>query len=503
MSSARGNAPGEGLNESSAQFATHVMRRYMLALFDSVRVLLHVSVAGFGGWLAFVVYYAPESFMPPEHLLLFFHESSIHYGKLAVLGGVIFSAVGFMKYGRGMSGPLDQQLQRLISTWCISLLIVISILFLMKSGSDYSRGWMIVWAMITPVLLIINLGIERRVRAMLRRIGFARRRLAIVGATEQASRLLDSLSGAEAPENFDLIGVFDDRVFENPSDPVEATVRGSLFELKQLCRKEPVDAIVIAMPSSESRRIADTVERLMEVPADIFLGPDLAHFELAHRSGTHLGPVPVTSLTRLPMRDWAGIAKWLEDKIIVLAAAIFLAPLLLLTAVLIKLDSPGPVLFRQRRFGFNNVAFDVYKFRTMHVDQGDPTGARQTSRHDDRITRVGRFLRKTSIDELPQLLNVWVGNMSIVGPRAHPVGMMVKDQPYHEIVRHYAARHRVKPGITGLAQVNGNRGEVTTREKAEKRVYFDLFYIENWSIWLDFSIILRTAIRLPFDRSAY
>ncbi|MEM7043020.1 MAG: undecaprenyl-phosphate glucose phosphotransferase [Pseudomonadota bacterium] len=491
------------MKESSAAFSSHVMRRYMLALFDSVRVLLHLTVAGFSGWLAFILYYAPESFVPLENLFLFFDASSIHYGKLAVLGGAIFSTISFVKYGRGMSGPLDQQLQRLISAWCISLLIVIGLLFLMKTGSDYSRGWMIVWAMTTPILLIINLGVERGVVAMMHRLGFARRRLAIVGATEQAARLLESLSDNEAPDNFDLIGIFDDRVFEDPSDPFAMMVRGSLFELKQLCRKEPIDAIVIAMPSSDSRRIADTVERLMEVPADIFLGPDLAHFELTHRSGTHLGPVPVTSLTRLPMRDWAGIAKWLEDKIIVLAAAIFLAPLLLLTAVLIKLDSPGPVLFRQRRFGFNNVAFDVYKFRTMHVDKGDPTGVRQTSRHDDRITRVGRFLRKTSIDELPQLINVWIGNMSIVGPRAHPVGMMVKNQPYQEIVRHYAARHRVKPGITGLAQVNGNRGEVTTREKAEKRVHFDLFYIENWSIWLDLSIILRTAIRLPFDRSAY
>ncbi|MDH3660087.1 MAG: undecaprenyl-phosphate glucose phosphotransferase [Alphaproteobacteria bacterium] len=479
------------------------MRRYALALFDSIRLALHAAAAGFSGWLAFVLYYAPDTFVPLENLLRFFEPASIQYGKLAVLAGIIFSAVSFMKYGRSTIGPFGLQLQRLIATWCITLLIVISILFLLKTGSDFSRGWMIVWALITPIFLIVIQRVERVVVATLRQVGFTRRRIAIVGATSQAARLLDHFGCDNVSEFFDLVGVFDDRSIETGPEGSIVAPRGSISELKKICRNEPIDAIVIALPSSDSRRISDTVERLMDVPADIFLSPDLVHFDLALRPSTHLGPIPVTNLTSLPMRDWAGIAKWIEDKSIVLIAAILLAPLLLLIALLIKLDSPGPVLFRQRRFGFNNRAFDLYKFRTMEVDQCDPSGARQTSRNDCRITRIGRILRRTSLDELPQLINVWLGDMSIVGPRAHPIGMMVADQPYHEMVHHYAARHRVKPGITGLAQVNGNRGEVTTRVKAEKRVSYDLFYIENWSIWLDFSIILRTVIKLPFDRSAY
>lgn len=479
------------------------MRHYALALFDAIRVALHATAVGLGGWVAFIIYYAPESFMPLENLLIFFESSSIQYGQLAVLGGIIFSAVNFMKYGRGTIGPLNQRLQRMITTWFIVLLIVTSILFLLKSGSDFSRGWMIVWALITPVFLLVGHRVERMVVAMLRQVGFARRRIAIVGATSLAARLLEHFHHDDAQESFDLVGVFDDQSIENQPVQTMTAVRGSVFQLRQLCGQDAVDAIVIALPNAESQRITDMVEQLMDLPADIYLSPDLVHFDLALRPGTYLGPVPVTSLTRLPTRDWAAIAKWLEDKIIVLAAAIFLAPLLLLTAVLIKLDSQGPVLFRQRRFGFNSTPFDVYKFRTMEVGQCDPTGVRQTSRDDRRITRLGRLLRQTSIDELPQLINVWLGHMSIVGPRAHPIGMMVANQPYDELVRHYAARHRVKPGITGLAQVNGNRGEVTTPTKAEKRVRYDLFYIENWSIWLDLSIIIRTMIKLPFDRSAY
>ena len=282
------------------------------------------------------------------------------------------------------------------------------------------------------------------------------------------------------------------------------STEGTILDLSNLCRQQHLDAVVVALPASEPKRIQAMVERLMTLPTNVLLGPDLAHFDLISRPSAQLGSLPTATLTRLPMRDWAGVAKWLEDKLIVLLAATFLAPLLALVAILIKIDSPGPVLFKQRRYGFNNMEFDVFKFRTMQVAEADASGARQTARNDRRVTRFGRFLRRTSIDELPQLINVWLGDMSIVGPRAHPVGMLIRDQPYHEIVRHYAARHRVKPGITGLAQVNGNRGEVDTHEKAAHRVHYDLFYIENWSIWLDLSILLRTAIKIPFStKTAY
>lgn len=283
------------------------MRRYAHALFDAVRVVSHLTAASFSGWLAFAIYYAPQSYTPPANLLLFFEPAFIQYGKLALLGGIIFSAVSFMKYGRGTIGSFDQRLRQLICTWCIALLIVTSILFLMKSGSDFSRGWMIVWALITPLFLIIGNRIERVIIGMLRRVGFNHRRLAIVGATPQAARLLEMFQKDDASDSFTVIGIFDDRSIDATYDGKAMIVNGSIFELQRLCRTEPVDAIVIALPNSESERISETIERLMEAPADIFLGPDLAHFDLALRPSTQLGPIPLTNLTRLPMRDWAGI----------------------------------------------------------------------------------------------------------------------------------------------------------------------------------------------------
>jgi lipopolysaccharide/colanic/teichoic acid biosynthesis glycosyltransferase len=182
---------------------------------------------------------------------------------------------------------------------------------------------------------------------------------------------------------------------------------------------------------------------------------------------------------------------------------VLLSPVVLLIATLIRLTSPGPVLFRQTRFGFNNVPIEILKFRTMYHHFGDPTGASSTTRDDPRVTPIGRILRRTSLDELPQLFNVLQGDMSIVGPRAHAIDMKIADQLYYDAVQSYAARHRVKPGITGLAQVSGLRGEINTLEKARRRIEYDLEYIENWSIWIDLWIIVKTIIQVPFDKDAY
>lgn len=474
-----------------------------MALFDALRLTVDASAALISGWLAFALYYGPKSFDPPSTLFIFFEAPDDQYAKMSILGGLIFAVITFLKYGRGRPNSIDQHLQKIVSVWCITLLIVIGILFLLKTGSEFSRGWMIVWALLTPIFLLAAHQIECVIISSLRQAGFTRQRIAIIGATSQAQRLLERLHHPENEGAFDIIGVFDDDHVGPINDFFEIKSVGSIADLRQLCCQEHIDAVIIAMAGSETTRIQMMVERLMDLPTSVLLGPDLAHFDLSSRPSAQLGALPAATLTRLPTRDWAGLAKWIEDRSILLFATIFLAPLLVLIAVLIKIDSPGPILFKQRRFGFNNVEFDVYKFRTMYVSKSDVTGAQQTIRDDRRVTRIGRFLRRTSIDELPQMINVWLGEMSFVGPRAHPVGMLVDNQPYHEIVRHYAARHRVKPGITGLAQVNGNRGEVDTPEKAERRVHYDLSYIENWSIWLDLSIILRTAIKLPFDKTAY
>jgi exopolysaccharide biosynthesis polyprenyl glycosylphosphotransferase len=214
--------------------------------------------------------------------------------------------------------------------------------------------------------------------------------------------------------------------------------------------------------------------------------------------------VPVLDLLDKPIADWDVVIKLAFDRIVGAIALLALSPVFLATAIAVKLDSPGPVLFRQRRYGFNNELVEVYKFRSMYVDKTDATAAKLVTRNDSRVTRVGRFIRKTSLDELPQLLNVvFKGNLSLVGPRPHAVHAKAADRQYDEVVDGYFARHRVRPGITGWAQVNGWRGETDTQEKIQQRVEHDLYYIENWSILFDLYILATTPLSLIKTKNAF
>jgi exopolysaccharide biosynthesis polyprenyl glycosylphosphotransferase len=205
-----------------------------------------------------------------------------------------------------------------------------------------------------------------------------------------------------------------------------------------------------------------------------------------------------------PITDWDVVMKWLFDKVIGGFALVALSPLMALVAILIKLDSPGPVFFMQRRHGFNNENIEVYKFRSLYADKTDRDARKSVTKDDPRVTRVGRFIRKTSIDELPQLFNVvFKGNLSLVGPRPHAVNQRLEDRLFDEAVDGYFARHRVKPGITGWAQINGWRGEITSPDKIERRVEHDLYYIENWSLLLDLYILMRTPVTLLKGENAY
>jgi exopolysaccharide biosynthesis polyprenyl glycosylphosphotransferase len=216
-----------------------------------------------------------------------------------------------------------------------------------------------------------------------------------------------------------------------------------------------------------------------------------------------LGDLPVMTLFERPISGFDQIVKRIEDVVLTLLGMIFVLPLIAIVAVAIKLDSPGPVFFRQDREGFNNQRFKIWKFRSMRVERCETDGITQARKDDDRITRVGRVLRRTSIDELPQLFNVLTGEMSLVGPRPHAPSTKAGDRVFSDVVSHYAARHKVKPGMTGWAQVHGWRGETDTEEKLLKRLEHDLYYIENWSVLLDLYIIMRTVVTLAFQKTAY
>ena len=262
--------------------------------------------------------------------------------------------------------------------------------------------------------------------------------------------------------------------------------------------------MIFSLPISAEGRILQMLKKLWVLPVDIRLSAHSNKLRFRPRSYSYIGNVPVLDVFDRPITDWDVVMKWLFDKVIGASALIALSPLMALVALLIKLDSPGPVFFKQRRHGFNNENIEVYKFRSLYADKTDHDVQQSVTKDDPRVTRVGRFIRKTSIDELPQLFNVvFKGNLSLVGPRPHAVNQKIEDRQFDEAVDGYFARHRVKPGITGWAQINGWRGETDTHEKIQRRVEHDLYYIENWSLLLDLYILMKTPVTLLKTENAY
>jgi exopolysaccharide biosynthesis polyprenyl glycosylphosphotransferase len=246
------------------------------------------------------------------------------------------------------------------------------------------------------------------------------------------------------------------------------------------------------------------LKKLWVLPVDIRLSAHSNKLRFRPRAYSYINGVPLLDVLDRPITDWDVVMKWLFDKVVGSALLVFAAPVMALVALAIKLDSRGPVLFRQKRYGFNNELIEVYKFRSMRVENADPFAQKVVTKNDPRVTRVGRIIRKTSLDELPQLLNVvFKGNLSLVGPRPHAIYGKLEDRLFDEAVDGYFARHRVKPGITGWAQINGWRGEIDSEDKIQRRVEFDLYYIENWSVLFDFYIVLRTPLALFNTQNAY
>jgi len=239
------------------------------------------------------------------------------------------------------------------------------------------------------------------------------------------------------------------------------------------------------------------------LPVDIRLSAHSNRLRFRPRAYSFIGSVPMLDIFDKPINDWDSVAKRAFDIVFSLVGIALFSPVMIAAAIAIRLESKGPVIFRQKRHGFNNEVIEVYKFRSMYIDQCDPTARNAVVKNDPRVTRVGRFIRKTSIDELPQFFNSLFGSLSLVGPRPHAVSAQSHNKLYHEVVDGYFARHRVKPGVTGWAQINGWRGEIDSDEKIRMRTEYDLAYIENWSLWFDLKILLLTPIRLLNTENAY
>jgi Undecaprenyl-phosphate glucose phosphotransferase len=356
------------------------------------------------------------------------------------------------------------------------------------------------WAALALPFGAIGLVAGRGAAALLLRNdghGRGARRTVILGAGPQAARLVRALR-KEDDRSLRLLGVVDDRVPHRTGWPERLPHLGPLEVLLGLIRRGEVDQVIIAYPWSAHSRIADLLDRLACVAVEIRLAPDLA-CPLPERGVAASLPL----LRRCPISSWGAGVKAVEDWVLALAALAIAAVPMALISLAIRLDSRGPILFRQRRTGFNGRDFHVLKFRTMYHEAADHEASVQVREGDPRVTRVGAILRKTSLDELPQIFNVLAGDMSFVGPRPHAPGTRAGNRRFEEVVANYAARHRVKPGLTGLAQVRGWRGATDTEEKLIRRVESDLEYIENWSLWLDIGIILRTLLAVARMRNAH
>ena len=394
------------------------------------------------------------------------------------------------------------KLSPILGGWLAVIGLVLTIAFGLKVSDYFSRLWAAAWILTGTFMLIGSRVALGFVVDRLTRSGMLAQRVAIYGTGQVARRLAAHLRArSELP--IQIVGFIDDGSGDAPAAVEGFPVIGTSDDLVRLARDEHVEQVLVALPGSDEARIRTIVDRLSVLPISVKLVPDLVAFDfLSHKTST-LSGVALLHIFDRPISGWSQFLKAAEDRIGAALMLLLVAPIMVMIALAIKLDSPGPVFFKQPRVGFNSRLFNVLKFRTMHHAMRDEHCAIQTTRGDPRVTRVGRFLRRTSLDELPQLINILRGEMSIVGPRPHALSTKAEGQLFEEVVDKYAARHRVKPGLTGWAQVKGWRGETDTIEKIRKRVEHDLYYIENWSIMFDVVIIVRTVLLVFRDQKAY
>ena len=396
------------------------------------------------------------------------------------------------------------QCARLVPAWTLAFFIALAIAFFAKFEGMFSRVWL---AAYYGGGLAILIGFRLTLSALVRHWtteGRLERRAVVVGGGEDGEALVSALA-AQKDSDVYLLGLFDDRG-EDRSPPTCGGLKklGGVDELVEFARRTRIDLVLFSLPISAEGRILQMLKKLWVLPVDIRLSAHSNKLRFRPRAYSYIGNLPVLDVFDKPITDWDVVMKWLFDKLVGSALLLGAAPLMALTALAIKLDSRGPVFFKQKRYGFNNELIEVFKFRSMYVDQCDATASKLVTKGDPRVTKIGRFIRKTSLDELPQLINVVIkGNLSLVGPRPHAVHAKAENRLYDEAVDGYFARHRVKPGITGWAQVNGWRGETDTHTKIQRRVEHDLYYIENWSVIFDFYILAKTPSALAKSENAY
>jgi len=464
----------------------------LLALFDFVCLFLSCSLST----LLYTYWLTPLGLALPR-----FGNA---FGQAALVAAVLAPFILYDKrFGRVASrrGQMPVLVRSYALRFAIFAGVVLALGAVTRALDHFPLGWLVIWFAASLLLTSLTRLLVAQYLRHLQRQGVLTEVIAVVGAGPVTDRLVQALRQTR-PETIELLGVFDDKIV----GAVHSTIKpaGTLAQLIELGKTRKIDWILLTLPPTAEHRVLSIVQRLKALSVPIGLCPQHVGLTVPYRTIDYVADsVPVSLLADRPIKRWDAVIKGAEDFLIGGIVTLLLLPVLALIALAIKLNGPGPIIFKQRRHTFNNREFDIYKFRTM---RWNPTAARdlkQTSRHDDRITRVGRFLRSSSLDELPQLFNVLKGDMSLVGPRPHAVNMRTEDRLGHEITGVYAHRHRVKPGITGWSQVNGARGATDTTAQLCRRVELDLHYIENWSLLLDLKILALTPCEVIKRTNAY
>jgi putative colanic acid biosynthesis UDP-glucose lipid carrier transferase len=386
----------------------------------------------------------------------------------------------------------------LLMRWCIVLAALLALGYVTRVSGYYPRRVALTWACLTPALVIAaTLVLQQLLQQLLRDPANARKAV-IAGCTDSSKALAERLM--EHNDSYmSVVGCFDDRDGERLNGSRAVRLLGRLADLPEFVKTHAVDVVFVALPIRHLSRVMALVDALRDTTASIYYVPDIAVFDLIQSQNASVAGIPVISMCETPFFGRRAVVKRLTDISLAAVLLLLLAPLMLLIALAVRCTSRGPVIFKQRRYGLNGEEIIVHKFRTMTVVE-DGAAIVQVTRADPRVTAVGSFLRRYSLDELPQLINVLQGSMSLVGPRPHAVA---HNEVYRKLIKGYMTRHKVLPGITGWAQVNGLRGETITLDQMEARVLYDLEYLRCWSIKLDLQILAKTALRILNDSKAF
>lgn len=456
---------------------------FVARIFDVLCVVL-------GALLAYVWRFGPHGFPIPTN-----YQMAILLGMLLTL--LCFSFLGIYRSWRGKSWL--NQAQSVTLAWLSTVVILIIIAFLTKTSTLFSRQWMAAWVVMAWGLLLLFRFTLTQVLRAIRKKGWNHRRIVIIGAGSQGQSVAQNLQDADWT-GLEIVGFLDDSESLQGQWVKGLQVLGTANKANLVIQQNQVDEVWLALPLRAEERVKEILYDLRHSTVTIRFVPGIFGYRLLNHSVTDVAGMAVLDLSTSPMVGLNRIIKAIEDRVLALFILILISPLLVVIAVGVKFSSSGPVLFKQRRHGWDGKPITVYKFRTMVMHCEDEGQVTQAKRCDSRITKFGAFLRRTSLDELPQFFNVLQGRMSIVGPRPHAIA---HNELYKDQIDDYMKRHKVKPGITGWAQINGWRGETDTLDKMKKRVEYDLYYIENWSLWFDLKIITKTLLTGFVGKNAY